>query len=100
MDTDKIVINAFNKYHEVDEILQEKFNEKQISEIIKGIRQLSIEEILIFAKTDFNNLQMREIRMGFAYGFSIDQIKQYAIPSNTAGMMKDALDKLIIEKQR
>lgn len=51
--------------------------------------KLTIEQIKIFAKKEFDWKQMEEIRLGFYDGLTIEQISLYARPELIWGQMKE-----------
>lgn len=58
-----------------------EFNEYQMRGIRRGFNEgLSIEQISVYAKPEFSCVQMSEIESGFKKGLSIEQISMYAKP--------------------
>lgn len=58
-----------------------EFNEYQMREIRCGFNEgLSIEQVSVYAKPEFTCVQMSEIESGFKKGLSIEQISMYAKP--------------------
>jgi hypothetical protein len=82
--------------------ITELFTNRQLREIIKGIKHnLNEHEINFYANIEFNDKQMKEIRLGFEHGLSIEQIKIYAKPEfdyNVMNQIREALLKNIPEQ--
>lgn len=58
-----------------------EFDEFQMEQIRTGFESgLSVEQVGVYAKPEFNEYQMREIRCGFNEGLSIEQVSVYAKP--------------------
>ena len=57
-----------------------KFNEFQMYQIQVGYEHnLSIEQIKVFAKTEYSVYQMQEIRVGFEKGLTMEQVLLYVL---------------------
>ena len=81
----------------------DKFNWKQIDEIRGGFDDgLTIEQVKLYAKSDFDYEQMFTIRYGFKNGLTIEQIKFYANPEFNSDQMweirRDFVNGLTIEE--
>jgi len=58
-----------------------EFNEKQMREIRSGFEQgLTLEQIQLYAKPEFDHYQMEEIKLGLKHGLTLEQVKFYAKP--------------------
>lgn len=67
-----------------------EFNDEQMAEIRKGFESgLSVEQVSVYAKPEFNEYQMRGIRRGFNEGLSIEQISVYAKPEFSCVQMSE-----------
>lgn len=76
--------------NEINELLKQNFEEYEIDEIYKGLKNgLPLEKVKIYAKPEFMYNQMEEIRLGLEYGLSIDEVKTYANPKYICMKMRD-----------
>lgn len=67
-----------------------EFDEFQMEQIRTGFESgLSVEQVGVYAKPEFNEYQMREIRCGFNEGLSIEQVSVYAKPEFTCVQMSE-----------
>ena len=67
-----------------------EFDEFQMEQIRTGFESgLSVEQVDVYAKPEFNEYQMREIRCGFNEGLSIEQVSVYAKPEFTCVQMSE-----------
>lgn len=67
-----------------------EFDEFQMEQIRTGFESgLSVEQVSVYAKPEFNEYQMREIRCGFNEGLSIEQVSVYAKPEFTCVQMSE-----------
>ena len=67
-----------------------EFDEFQMEQIRTGFESgLSVEQVGVYAKPEFNEYQMREIRCGFNEGLSIEQVSVYARPEFTCVQMSE-----------
>ncbi len=67
-----------------------EFDEFQMEQIRTGFESgLSMEQVSVYAKPEFNEYQMREIRCGFNEGLSIEQVSVYAKPEFTCVQMSE-----------
>ena len=57
---------------------------------------LNIEQVELYAKHQFDNLQMKEIRLGFEAGLSDQQVRSYADPQIDADAMNHM--RLVIDR--
>ncbi len=72
-------------------------NQEQRKQIEKGLEQgLTIEQVRLYAKPEFDSDQMREIREGFLKGLSTDQIKLYAT-TDFDGLQMGVLRKFLLK---
>ena len=66
-----------------------KLTNDQMFEICRGFRDgLTIEEVKVYAKPEFNKQQMKEIRRGFERGLSMEQVKIFVKPEINAKQME------------
>lgn len=67
-----------------------EFDEFQMEQIRTGFESgLSVEQVGVYVKPEFNEYQMREIRCGFNEGLSIEQVSVYAKPEFTCVQMSE-----------
>lgn len=67
-----------------------EFDEFQMEQIRTGFESgLSVEQVGVYAKPEFNEYQMREIRCGFNEGLSIEQVSVYAKQEFTCVQMSE-----------
>lgn len=67
-----------------------EFDEFQMEQIRTGFESgLSVEQVGVYAKPELNEYQMREIRCGFNEGLSIEQVSVYAKPEFTCVQMSE-----------
>lgn len=67
-----------------------EFNEFQMEQIRTGFESgLSVEQVGVYAKPEFNEYQMRGIRYGFNEGLSIEQVSVYAKPEFSCVQMNE-----------
>lgn len=67
-----------------------EFDEFQMEQIRTGFESgLSVEQVGVYAKPEFNEYQMREIRCGFNEGLSIELVSVYAKPEFTCVQMSE-----------
>lgn len=67
-----------------------EFDEFQMEQIRTGFESgLSVEQVGVYTKPEFNEYQMREIRCGFNEGLSIEQVSVYAKPEFTCVQMSE-----------
>ena len=58
-----------------------KFNPDQLREIRKGFNyDLSLDQVKVYADPKFDKYQMEEIRLSFENGLTMEQVKLYADP--------------------
>jgi len=62
----------------------------KIGEVFLGfVNGLSIDQIKIYARSEFDGFQMREIRLGLKDGLSLEQIRYYAKPYFDSTQMRE-----------
>lgn len=67
-----------------------EFDEFQMEQIRTGFESgLSVEQVGVYAKPEFNEYQMRGIRYGFNEGLSIEQVSVYAKPEFSCVQMNE-----------
>lgn len=67
-----------------------EFDEFQMEQIRTGFESgLSVEQVGVYTKPEFNEYQMREIRCGFNEGLSIELVSVYAKPEFTCVQMSE-----------
>lgn len=67
-----------------------EFDEFQMEQIRTGFESgLSVEQVGVYAKPEFNEYQMRKNRCGFNEGLSIEQVSVYAKPEFTCVQMSE-----------
>ena len=75
-------ITAYNET--IEQFIKEcensgKFNPDQLREIRKGFNyDLSLDQVKVYAKPEFNKYQMEEIRLSFEDGLTTKQVELYA----------------------
>ena len=77
---------------------KKNFNWEQMQRIRESFEEgLSIEQVQVFAKSKFNVYQMYEIKKGFENGLSIEEVQTYAKPEFNDDQMEEIRRKIEIE---
>ena len=92
----EIIALAYKNYsikqaEKLEELLEADFYNDELVEIEYGLKNnLTMKQIQLYAKPEFNIEQMREIRNGFKIdGLAFEQVKLYATPEFNSYQMSD-----------
>lgn len=71
------------------------FNDDQIIQVFEGLNSgLGAEEVGVYAKHEFNDLQMDVLKDAFISGLSIDEVKTFADPNLAPQEMEECMESI------
>lgn len=90
-------VNGLN-INDAKRYISEKSTQREIYQIREGLRNGLGEKIAIYANSNFNYLQMEQIRLGLEHGFNDSEISEYLDPKLEYTKMQEI--RLKIERER
>lgn len=64
----------------LSEVKSRGLNSAQMTEVHEGLKKLTTDQVDLYAKTEYDNMQMQEIRLGLEHGLTPDQMAVFMNP--------------------
>ena len=64
----------------LSEVKYRGLNSAQLTEVYEGLKKLTTDQVDLYAKPEYDNMQMQEIRLGMEHGLSPDQMAVFMNP--------------------
>ena len=64
----------------LSEVKTRGLNSAQMTEVLEGLKNLATDQVDLYAKPEYDNMQMQEIRLGLEHGLTPDQMAVFMNP--------------------
>lgn len=64
----------------LSEVKTRGLNSAQMTEVYEGLKKLTTDQVDLYAKPEYDNMQMQEIRLGLEHGLTPDQMAVFMNP--------------------